>query len=261
MNRFYRNPYNWFLLVLVLLNLLPVLAPVFLVWGEQHVFFKNFAKVIYLVYSFTCHQFAHRSLHIHDTQCAWCARDMGIWGGMLIAGLLAYGGRLKPIKWYWLIVFTIPIAVDAGFQTIATFLEIPAVGPVGSPIYISNNFTRFITGSIFGIGLSLWLSTYLWDGFTDGRILQASNNIIGKISSYVKENILRSFIFAIGTMLIGYIIFVQLWAASSSYNLPSDWLDSAVKTPSEDFYVRRENAICPTTSTDLFNLECLFGSQ
>ena len=142
------NMYNLFLVFLVVLNVLPWLAPVF-----THLGWKAPAKVIYSVYSFLCHQFAWRSIHVADHQCAWCARDTFIWGAVLAIALIVKLYRVKALKWYWVIPFVIPIALDGGVQTIAALVGFRSE----EPYYISTNMMRMATGGTFGIGLGLWM--------------------------------------------------------------------------------------------------------
>jgi uncharacterized membrane protein len=146
------NLYNVFVVFLIVLNILPLLAPLFAHWG-----WNVPAGIIYNIYSFFCHQFSWRSLHLYDYQCAWCARDMFIWGMLLFIAVAVKIRKVKGMKWYWMIPFTIPIAMDGGIQTIATLFGFSS----NNPLYISNNFMRMITGGIFGMGLGLWLMPFM----------------------------------------------------------------------------------------------------
>lgn len=143
-----RNLLNIFIVFLIILNVLPILAPIFaqIGWNAP-------AKAIYFVYSFLCHQLHWRSLHIYDHQCAWCMRDMFIWGSLLVVAILVKRYHIKGLRWYWMIPFMLPIAFDGGIQTIATILGFGN----GQPLYMSTNFMRMLTGSIFGTGIGLWL--------------------------------------------------------------------------------------------------------
>jgi uncharacterized membrane protein len=150
----FSNIYNVFLVFLIVLNVLPLLAPLFAHWG-----WTGPSAVIYNIYSFFCHQFAWRSLHVYNYQCAWCTRDMFIWGMMLFIAVLVKIRKVKGVKWYWMIPYTIPIALDGGIQTVATILGFGN----NMPLYISNNFMRMLSGGIFGIGLGMWLLPMLKD--------------------------------------------------------------------------------------------------
>ncbi len=152
MKKFITNPFNLLLVALIFLNILPWLAPVFLQLG-----WEKPAKAIYFVYSFFCHQLAWRSLHIYNHQCAWCARDTAIWGAFLAVALLVKFKGLKGFKWYWMIPFAIPMAMDGGIQTVATlggFLK-------NDFLYVSTNLLRTLTGAIFGTGLGMTMLPYL----------------------------------------------------------------------------------------------------
>ncbi|MFQ5493435.1 MAG: DUF2085 domain-containing protein [Candidatus Dojkabacteria bacterium] len=142
------NFFNIFIGFLVVINVLPFLAPLLASWG-----WTLPSAIIYNIYSFFCHQFAWRSVHIHDFQVAWCTRDMFIWGALLFVALLAKYKNIQGIKWYWLIPFTIPIALDGGVQTVATILGFSNA----QPLYMSTNFLRMITGAFFGMGIGLWM--------------------------------------------------------------------------------------------------------
>jgi len=146
------NQYDMFLGFLIVLNVLPFLAPIFLNLG-----WKAPAKVIYTIYSFLCHQFSWRSIHIADHQCAWCTRDTFIWGTILAVALVVRLYKVKKLKWYWVMPFIIPIALDGGIQTIATLIGFASE----EPLYVSTNTLRMITGGTFGLGLGLWMMPML----------------------------------------------------------------------------------------------------
>lgn len=254
--RFFSNFYNIYLTGLTILISLPLLAPVFLHLGLTQV-----AKVIYFIYSFFCHQFAYRSIHLYNYQFAWCARDTGIWIGIWLAALLIKLGKVKGIKWYWVVPFVIPIALDGGIQTIFTVLNVSSSGDlVGLPLYMSNNLTRFMTGSIFGIGLSLWLSPMILSDSVGGKLKEEVS---------VKEELTRSKLFLSNKfrvmllcvfMFPVYVFLFLLWGSTSSVNQPSQPLDAVVKAPVEDFLTRREHAVCTTNGfQDILALDCFLG--
>jgi uncharacterized membrane protein len=239
----YKNIFNWFLIILVLINALPILAPLFMELG-----FEGLSKVIYFVFSFTCHQFHHRSFHLFDYQYAWCVRDVAIWVGILLIALLVRFRFVKGIKWYWVLPFVIPIAMDGGIQTIFTVLEVDPFGiNTGEPLYISNNFSRFITGFIFGMGVSLWISPTLYQESNFSKKLEEV--------SINQTNILLLVIF-IG--IFYYIGLVGLWQITSDEYEPGGYFDSIVRTPRNDFFIRRQNAVCPTEEGEMFEIDCFF---
>ncbi|MEP7103758.1 MAG: DUF2085 domain-containing protein [Candidatus Dojkabacteria bacterium] len=254
---FFKDFYNIYLTVLGTLATLPVLAPILLKIG-----LTGPAKTIYFIYSFFCHQFASRSIDIFDYQYAWCARDTGIWLGIFTTAFLVKYNKLSKLKWYWVAPFVVPIALDGGLQTIFTFLNISPLGDLtGMPMYVSNNFSRFITGAIFGIGIGWWISQQL--KFASEELYEKREQRKEKIE---KRNNLKSYIvqtlILIFSLGISYLGLVAIWNITSVQNKPLDFLDSAVKTPAKDFFARRGDGICPTSGiNDVLDLGCFFGNK
>jgi uncharacterized membrane protein len=243
---FFKHPFNWVLLALFLLNFFPILAPILM-----HLNLDFLAKPIYFFYSFTCHQFAHRSLHVYDHQCAWCSRDMAIWGSMLIVALLVKRFKLvRGMRWYWVLPFTIPIALDGGVQTIATMLSINSA--TGIPVYVSTNFMRMITGGLFGMGLGLWIMPNLYAGFS------GVEEVISLSLLQMKKFALGSF----GILVVAYLVFVQIWSVTSVNYKPANVLDLQVKTPvNKEFFLRREHGACPADAqSDPLAFSCFWGT-
>jgi uncharacterized membrane protein len=241
------------IIFLITINVLPVLAPVFQSWGWDLP-----ARVIYFIYSFFCHQIHWRSLHIADHQCAWCARDMAIWGAFLVTATLIRVYQLKGLKWYQILPFMIPIGLDGGIQTIATGLGINN----GEPLYISSNLMRAITGSIFGMGLGATIMpviTKLELGKLRSQIRLGSGIVINQL-----------FVFPIVflTIMLGYLGLIGVWNLTSDQYLPSNTFDSAVKVPADpDLWLqRRANGVCPVDipltsaeTPDPLAIDCFFS--
>ena len=165
-----------------------------------------------------------------DYQYAWCVRDTFIWLNLLVIGLLTAKFQIKPIKWYWLIPFVVPIALDGGIQTVATIL-----GFVNAePFYISTDLTRMITGAIFGIGFGLWIMPNMWE---------AGNYIEKRKILNLKLLKLIFLIFFMNCIL--YIALVAFWEWTSPVNKPSNFLDYSVKTPvhTQDWLIRRAHGV------------------
>ncbi|MBP9758528.1 DUF2085 domain-containing protein [Candidatus Dojkabacteria bacterium] len=148
-----KNIFDYFIYFLVVLNVLPILAPIFAHFGLTFL-----SEPIYTIYSFTCHQFHWRSIHVYDEQIAWCARDVFIWMSFLFT-CIAIRINFLPhgLKWYWIIPFVIPIALDGGFQTLSTFFGFSS----DFHVYLSTNLMRMITGAIFGMGLGLVIAPFM----------------------------------------------------------------------------------------------------
>lgn len=249
--------YNWYLATLTTLVTLPILAPILLKLNLEAP-----AKAIYLVYSFFCHQFATRSIHIYDFQYAWCARDTGIWLGMALVAWALKLKKVRPIKWYWVIPFVIPIALDGGIQTVFTMLNLSYSGNLaGIAVYSSNNLVRFLTGSFFGIGLSLWISgTFIEDLIAEGSYVEEKKRQIkGKFKNLIYDSQIKSIGLFMALLLSFYLFSIAIWKVTSVSILPTDIADSAVKLQNSNFFERRADGVCPTKGVDdLFSFDCFF---
>ncbi len=245
--KFYSDFYNWYLTLLGGLVSLAFLAPITLALGLTPI-----AKVLYFIYSFFCHQFANRSIHLFDYQLAWCARDTGIWIGFFIVALLIKLGKIKGIRWYWVILFVIPIALDGGIQTIFTMLNVSATGSlIADPAYVSNNLMRFMTGSIFGIGVSLWLSPLM-----QTKIITEKKDVLKTKLALKNKNYFKILVLIV-TMFPTFVLLLGVWDLTSQENNPVAPLESVAKVNKDQFFLRREDAICPVNALDDFlDLDC-----
>lgn len=153
---------------------LPILAPVLV-----HAGYMTPARLIYGLYSFTCHQLPDHSYFLYGGnpvplapelmaagapppadlltfrrfigtpqigyKVAICERDLAIYGSVLLAGLVfaAVRGRLRAPSVKLYLILLIPIAVD-GISQMAGLRE-------------SNWWLRTLTGAIFGVA-SVWLA-------------------------------------------------------------------------------------------------------
>jgi len=173
---------------------LPILAPILVFFGKG-----KLAAPIYKVYSFLCHQRAERSLFLfgekamysveelgevgvngfleyrqysgdslHGHKTAICFRDLGIYFGMFLAGVIFFikPDLSKPLKFKWIVAGALPMALDGGIQFITEVLSIMVVngwsafgfGDVfAEQIYVSNNVKRIITGLLFGLTIGFWV--------------------------------------------------------------------------------------------------------
>jgi uncharacterized membrane protein len=168
-----------------LYTILPFLAPLLMHWGIEAP-----ARVIYGIYSFTCHQLPDHSYFLgsnpvplapelmaagapDDTnlflfrsfignpeigyKVALCERDVAIYGSVFLAGLifslLRRRGKVRAPSLKLYAIFLIPIAVD-GLTQLFGWRE-------------SNWWLRTATGAIFGIA-SVWLAyPYVEDAMRD----------------------------------------------------------------------------------------------
>jgi uncharacterized membrane protein len=87
---------------------------------------------------------------------ALCERDVGIYGGILLGGLIfsRVRGRIKPLPiWAWFVFGVLPMAIDGGSQFISGFPGMPA----GWGVRESTPLLRTMTGLLFGL-LNVWLA-------------------------------------------------------------------------------------------------------
>ncbi|MBS3816870.1 MAG: DUF2085 domain-containing protein [Candidatus Thermoplasmatota archaeon] len=135
-------------------------------WEELPVYHQ----AVYLFSDFNCHQKHYRSYSVNGNQMPVCARDVGIFiglsAGFIIMAFARGGKRLKDQlldvinvgpetserkKTAILIIFgalfILPIALDGGVQLVTS--------------YESFNALRTATGLLFGLGLSIFISSVL----------------------------------------------------------------------------------------------------
>lgn len=215
------NIFNAFIIFIVFLTVIPILAPLFQALGIEFL-----ANAIYATFKFSCHQFHWRSVHFFDYQVAWCTRDMFIWIGFLgVALAVKFKFIKKSLAWYWIVPFTIPLALDGGVQTIATIIGFGS----NEQFYLATNLTRMITGSIFGMGLGIVIAGFL----QEEEMLSRQDNLIKpNENKHIKQNYLTLFgqltlIFL--SMLILYIILVWIWKISSPNYPPSGLFDDITR--------------------------------
>jgi uncharacterized membrane protein len=235
----------WFISFITLIVFLPILAPILSTIGLHQP-----AKLIYFVYSFTCHQYSTRSLHLFDHQYAWCARDTGIWMAFWLTLILYRFGYIPRMKFKYFLLCVLPIALDGGIQTIATVMNLDSSGfLVLKPFYTSNNLFRFMTGAIFGMGISLLIIPQI---VIPKRELELKMELLKSKEKFLKFSKLILALFLI------YFSLVTIWSLTSSSVKPTNLLDTEPKIQT-NLYVRRANGECPTNpKSDLFMLECFF---
>ena len=93
------------------------------------------AKFIYYVGDLNCHQLSHRSYSYNDNQMSFCARDTGIFLGLVLGFM--YASRKKIVLTLPLVIAALlPIGLDGTIQLLTD--------------YESTNPKRLITGLIAG---------------------------------------------------------------------------------------------------------------
>ncbi|MCA9386902.1 DUF2085 domain-containing protein [Candidatus Dojkabacteria bacterium] len=253
----------WYFSFLFLLVTLPILAPILSAIGLHII-----SEKIYFLFSFFCHQFDTRSIHIFDYQYAWCARDFGIWLGVLTGSVLYKIKFLKPIKIWWLPIFIIPIALDGGIQTITTLGAINPFGIIqGDDFYVSNNLFRFLTGSFLGLGVALFIAQNIVEANRYTKIEVIREQVRALLPQKLVENRLiaslyntnwKRIVITMLLLLLIYFCLIQVWDLSSHGHKPINSLDSIPKIQHDYFFIRRLHGECPTDrDSGLFNFECL----
>lgn len=195
-----------FLLVWGLYVWLPWLAPIFKEAGLEAP-----ARVIYVIYSTQCHQLPQRSFFLFGPQPMWSLEqiravwpagndplrlrefvgnaEMGykvawsdrmvslytsIWFGAVVFGLLR--GRVRPLRWLWLVLLVLPLALDGishfisdlagigqGFRDSNAWLAaltnnaLPAWFYAGDALGSFNSWMRLITSVLTGLGI-VWFA-------------------------------------------------------------------------------------------------------
>ena len=98
------------------------------------------AKSIYYLGDLNCHQLSHRSYAYNDNQMSFCARDTGIFVGLVLG--FTYASRKKIILTLPLVIAAlIPIGLDGTIQLLTD--------------YESTNPKRVVTGLIAGIATGI----------------------------------------------------------------------------------------------------------
>ncbi len=102
---------------------------------------------VYWVGDGECHQLADRSYFINGNQMPFCARDLGLFIGLVLgSGIVTfYRYKIHPV---FVLIGLLPIALDGGVQMLTD--------------YESNNTLRMITGFIAGFVLALLLAHFIF---------------------------------------------------------------------------------------------------
>ena len=92
---------------------LPLVAPLLMSWGQTRA-----ANAIYFVYQFLCHQMPSRSYFVGRFQVGLCQRDLAIYGGACLAGMLfaLVRDRVKPLPIRVWLILVAPLVLDGVTQ-------------------------------------------------------------------------------------------------------------------------------------------------
>jgi uncharacterized membrane protein len=108
---------------------------------------------------------------VHGFKVALCERDVAIYGGILLFGLIFMitGMKIKPLPWYlWLFVGIIPIGLD-GVSQMPSILGWMANWFPWLPLRESTPLLRTITGALFGITTAWYGYPYIEESFMESR--------------------------------------------------------------------------------------------
>lgn len=101
---------------------------------------------------------------------ALCERDIAIYGGIFLFGLLfaASGRRIKPLHWIlWVAVGMVPIGLD-GFSQLFSQMDWRFLASL-LPYRESTPLLRLLTGGIFGIATAWFAYPYMEESFSESR--------------------------------------------------------------------------------------------
>jgi uncharacterized membrane protein len=101
-----------------------------------------FAALVYWIGDANCHQIASRSYYLNGNEMPFCARDLGIFVGLVAGMALGTITQIKP-RWYLVMLGFLPMVLDGGWQLVGD--------------YESTNEVRLLTGILAGTAASLLL--------------------------------------------------------------------------------------------------------
>jgi uncharacterized membrane protein len=140
---------------------LPVLAPLLMSWGQPRL-----ANPIYFVYQFLCHQMPSRSFFLGRFEVAICERDLAIYGGACVSGMVfaAIRDRVKPLPIRVWLVLLAPLVLDGVTQLVG--------------LRASTWQLRTLTG-LLASAATVWLVyPYLHQAF--GEVAESASSQLGK---------------------------------------------------------------------------------
>ena len=143
---------------------LPVLAPLLMSWGQTRL-----ANIIYFVYQFLCHQMPSRCFYIGRFQVGICQRDLALYGGACLAGLIfsVFRKRVRPLPLPVWLVLVAPLVLDGLTQLVG--------------LRTSTWQLRTLSG-LLASGATIWLVyPYLEEAF--GEVAAEAGHQLGKANT------------------------------------------------------------------------------
>jgi uncharacterized membrane protein len=217
----YRKKIGWMQILSLVSGLfigLPLIAPVFMQIG-----WSDAGRVIYFIYSWLCHQLPQRSFFLFGPKLtyslaevqnawqnttnplilrqfvgnaemgwkvAWSDRMVSMFTSTWLFGLVWWRlrSRLKPLPWWGLILFLLPMAVDGtshlisdlagigqGFRDSNTWLSVLTRQAFSASFFTGdawgsfNSLMRLFTGISFGLGI-VWFGFPYLDGVFSPKV-------------------------------------------------------------------------------------------
>ncbi|MCX2726511.1 DUF2085 domain-containing protein [Thermomicrobium sp. 4228-Ro] len=135
---------------------LPLLAPWLVATGHP-----KLAAPIYFAYRFVCHQRPDRSFFLFGEQVAYCQRDLAIYVGVFVLGLVfvLVRHRLPPLSWRGAVLLALPVALDGTTQLVG--------------LRESTWQLRLFTGTLFALAVVWFVYPRLEVGFAEIRAVLA----------------------------------------------------------------------------------------
>ncbi len=128
-------------------------------------------STLFRLYRPMCHQMPSRSFFVLGGQMPVCARDFGIYFGMLMGAFafpFLFGMRSTKMLPLWIFIASmVPIGIDGGMQLVSAYFPLPLIG-----VYESTNLMRLATGLLIGIVMSFYaipLLNAVWNGYMRER--------------------------------------------------------------------------------------------
>jgi uncharacterized membrane protein len=113
--------------------------------ADQIAKMNPFAAAIYYLGDSQCHQLASRSYYLNGNQMPFCARDLGIFMGLVAGVAIALVLHVRP-KLYMVVLGFVPMVLDGGLQLLTS--------------YESSNPLRLATGLLAGMSTALLLNIF-----------------------------------------------------------------------------------------------------
>ena len=108
--------------------------------AEQIAEMNPLAAAIYWLGDANCHQMASRSYFLNGNQMPFCARDLGLFAGLVLGMAVALVTQIRP-RWYLVALGFFPMALDGVWQLLTD--------------YESTNAVRLLTGILAGVSAAM----------------------------------------------------------------------------------------------------------